>query len=457
MVVIVVMAGIVAMWWHLVPRHISKPHCKNAVSDAVPGIWASAPSNHSSVITAPIPSISGRARVVVPGSATGGFWNGAKLYSDNRCWPWHSSEPSAAWMHMYEVEAILLRAAAMLPASSGLASVTDADLLLLPLSVTCEIHRCDTSKKSASGTGMERCKQLVTRDLVNGAAAALEQALPEWWLRRRPAVVIAAAWDRGREILHRGSASISTLRLLEHAVWLEPMRPQSMPFARSVIVPPLAMVPRESAAQSDSTAIALRVEPLMGRPLLFTFAGSILGGSQYSRGFRQELAHIYGSAGKSPGCWTDGDGRLGAQGRSRGVLVAHTLSAGGGEYAEALATSDFALCPEGWSPWTPRPFEALAALAVPVIASEVVELPGSGWLDWQAFSLRIPAGPESARAVEAQLRRLPAATVHAMRLRGLAAAPFVSWRENAVGVADWVLAEALQQWTAATSAANNHD
>jgi len=180
----------------------------------------------------------------------------------------------------------------------------------------------------------------------------------------------------------------------------------------SVVTPPVDVVPWAPAAQRHRADLALR-RSTAPRPHLMAFAGSFgEPKSAYSGGFRQGIAGLYGGRSRHPGCATnataDGDGP------ARGVFVgAHTGARAAN--GEALADSDFALCPEGWSSWTPRPVEALAAGAVPVLASDSVVLPGSGWLRWEAFSLRVPASREAALEIEAQLRAVPRDVVRTMQ------------------------------------------
>jgi hypothetical protein len=44
-------------------------------------------------------------------------------------------------------------------------------------------------------------------------------------------------------------------------------------------------------------------------------------------------------------------------------------------YVQELSVATFALCPGGWVGWTPRPFEALAVGAIPVLFDDDIRLP----------------------------------------------------------------------------------
>ena len=59
------------------------------------------------------------------------------------------------------------------------------------------------------------------------------------------------------------------------------------------------------------------------------------------------------------------------------------------EYTDAMLSSVFSLCPEGFLPWSPRLYEALQLGAVPVILADNVVLPFERFVDWKSFSAKI--------------------------------------------------------------------
>lgn len=59
-------------------------------------------------------------------------------------------------------------------------------------------------------------------------------------------------------------------------------------------------------------------------------------------------------------------------------------------YRTVPATSTFTLCPAGWSRWSYRVWEAVAAGSIPVILSDYMVRPFGDQLDWDAFALHVP-------------------------------------------------------------------
>lgn len=60
-------------------------------------------------------------------------------------------------------------------------------------------------------------------------------------------------------------------------------------------------------------------------------------------------------------------------------------------YWRELLKSQFALCPAGWAPWSPRLFDAVAAGAIPVIIADNWNPPfADDFLDYSRFSIRVP-------------------------------------------------------------------
>ena len=68
-----------------------------------------------------------------------------------------------------------------------------------------------------------------------------------------------------------------------------------------------------------------------------------------------------------------------------------------------MAAARFCLVPRGLTPASRRLYEAIASGCAPVVVSDEFRLPFGSWLDYDAFSLRLPekclsAGGASARA-----------------------------------------------------------
>jgi hypothetical protein len=59
------------------------------------------------------------------------------------------------------------------------------------------------------------------------------------------------------------------------------------------------------------------------------------------------------------------------------------------EYIESIESTVFALCPEGFLPWSPRIYEAIQIGAIPIILADNIVLPFERFIDWQSFSGKI--------------------------------------------------------------------
>ncbi|KAJ1557900.1 hypothetical protein HK405_014901, partial [Cladochytrium tenue] len=118
----------------------------------------------------------------------------------------------------------------------------------------------------------------------------------------------------------------------------------------------------------------LALPGVFGRRDVFAhFRGTIHEDFAYSRGVRQYLREL----GRThPGRYAVREGHAG------------TAAAYYGE----LAGTTFALCPGGWSAWSPRVFEAVAAGAVPVVVADGTRLPFETQLDWRAGAVKLAAG-----------------------------------------------------------------
>jgi len=58
-------------------------------------------------------------------------------------------------------------------------------------------------------------------------------------------------------------------------------------------------------------------------------------------------------------------------------------------YANAIMSSVFALCPEGYSPWTPRIYEAINLGSIPLLLADGIVLPFERFIPWRSFTLKL--------------------------------------------------------------------
>ncbi|CAF4278367.1 unnamed protein product [Rotaria magnacalcarata] len=59
------------------------------------------------------------------------------------------------------------------------------------------------------------------------------------------------------------------------------------------------------------------------------------------------------------------------------------------EYLESIMSSVFFLCPEGYSPWSPRIYEAINLGSIPLILADGIVLPFERFIPWRSFSLKL--------------------------------------------------------------------
>ena len=60
-------------------------------------------------------------------------------------------------------------------------------------------------------------------------------------------------------------------------------------------------------------------------------------------------------------------------------------------YVESIRSSIYNLCPEGFSPWSPRLYESICFGAIPLIIAEIIVLPFERFIDWRSFSTKFHA------------------------------------------------------------------
>ena len=61
------------------------------------------------------------------------------------------------------------------------------------------------------------------------------------------------------------------------------------------------------------------------------------------------------------------------------------------EYVHSLQSSVFALCPEGFLPWSPRIYESILVGAIPTLLVDNIVLPFERFVDWRSISVKINA------------------------------------------------------------------
>ncbi|KAJ3378073.1 hypothetical protein HDU92_007675 [Lobulomyces angularis] len=104
------------------------------------------------------------------------------------------------------------------------------------------------------------------------------------------------------------------------------------------------------------------------RKIFAYFRGTFIKDHKYSKGVRQFLWEI----GKT-------------HGEKFKIFEFHSEN-----YWNEMFNSTFSLCPQGWSPWSPRLFDSMIAGTIPVIFADGTKLPfETTKLDYSSFSLKL--------------------------------------------------------------------
>lgn len=82
-------------------------------------------------------------------------------------------------------------------------------------------------------------------------------------------------------------------------------------------------------------------------------------------------------------------------------------------YVDDIKKSIFCFAPEGWHPWTPRPYYGILLGCIPVVISEIQEMAFEEFINWDSFVLWVK--PKDIHNIDAILRSLPRAEVERRR------------------------------------------
>ncbi|PXF41432.1 putative glucuronosyltransferase [Gracilariopsis chorda] len=83
------------------------------------------------------------------------------------------------------------------------------------------------------------------------------------------------------------------------------------------------------------------------------------------------------------------------------------------KYLDDMMASRFCLAPEGWHPWSPRPYYGVLMGCIPVIISEVQELAFEDLIDWDSFVVWVR--PPDVRNLDSILRSFSEAEIKRRR------------------------------------------
>lgn len=235
-----------------------------------------------------------------------------------------------------------------------------ADYYLVPQYMACCYHQCLTSPR----------EQMCVLDTVNYLEKIIdyiEDKYPFWarnggrdhlfvnTLDDGPLMLNGTLWDRISQAIfltHTGK--------FEEGKDFKPGKDICIPAYRDYR--PVKITPEERYNPRPGS-------PAEHRPIMAYFRGGITSEKYYSNGTRLAIRKL---------------------GRTDPhffyVREGHSTS-----YWNELQKSQFALCPAGWAPWSPRLFDAVIAGAIPVIIADKWKPPFEGeFLDYSEFSIRVP-------------------------------------------------------------------
>ncbi|KAI9343750.1 exostosin family-domain-containing protein [Zopfochytrium polystomum] len=253
-----------------------------------------------------------------------------------------------------------------------------ADWFLVPHYSTCFYHACVFSQDPRPP---EDCK-LATGDYLAAILAHVRNDYRHWNASHGTDHVFVFSWDQGSEVLGWHHPVRTAVRNASH-VTLVGSRDRTDAFdpLRDVVVPPYAdlRAPRALAAlpfpvvvvptpPAAAAAAARLLLPSPRRPTHAYFRGTILPSPRYSRGARQYLREL-------------------ARAHPPPRYAVHTSHAPRDRYWAELANATFALCPSGWSAWSPRLVDAVAVGAVPVVIARGIRLPFEEVVRWDRFAV----------------------------------------------------------------------
>lgn len=239
------------------------------------------------------------------------------------------------------------------------------DYYLIPQYSTCYYHQCMDEDKDSVEWRMH-CRRQTTKYLQN-ILDHVEEKYPFWDRQQGQDHILVFTWDEASSLVVDKSLKnrlvssvhlthLGTDKLLKN---FNPIKDISIPVLRD-----FSLVSYEPTRFETDLA-----DPSKLRPLFAYFRGTIKETKEHGHGIRQ---------------WIQKFGREDRQ--NYYVKEEHSMF-----YWSELGKARFALCPPGWSSWSPRLFDAIVTGAIPVIISDDWVPPFSGTLlNYTDFTVRIP-------------------------------------------------------------------
>ncbi|KXS14696.1 glycosyltransferase family 47 protein [Gonapodya prolifera JEL478] len=253
---------------------------------------------------------------------------------------------------MYAVEVLFPKLVLSSPHHSP--SPSSATYFLVPHYTTCMYHQCIFSLHLTP----DECKSRASSYLA-AILDDIQNTHPFWKRSGGTDHILVFSWDQASEILGWTFPVRARVLPAVHLTLLgtTTLHPNFSPH-KDIVIPPYA---------NYTLPLFLTYRPPSQRHILAHFRGTIHKDLAYSLGVRQRLVdlskrhphlfHVH--EGHSTGHWSE------------------------------LSDSVFALCPGGWSPWSPRLFDSLVAGSIPVIFADDIQLPFEDIVDYHKVAFRL--------------------------------------------------------------------
>ncbi|KAJ3293676.1 hypothetical protein HDU79_012044 [Rhizoclosmatium sp. JEL0117] len=294
---------------------------------------------------------------------------------------------------------------------AGLGVVGEAneawDWLLVPHCATHVYHSCVFD---SLGNGKQRntdeCKEVAAQH-VQQSVNKISSLWPYWNSSEGSDHLFVFSWDQASEVLGWDSPIRSQISKAVHLTTLGSTNPSVLPnfdYVKDVVIPTYSQFTHAFDIYPDlpfyhssniipfsrilkalfdgwkwihvNTGTQLRlISPIdpgwafKSRPIFAYFRGTIIEDYRYSFGVRQYLRELGNSLPE----------RYYVKDRHTSIE----------NYWQELGNSRFCLCPSGWSPWSPRLFDCIVALSIPVVFADDIVFPFESQIPYNSFVIRI--------------------------------------------------------------------
>ncbi|KAI8620463.1 exostosin family-domain-containing protein [Chytriomyces sp. MP71] len=254
---------------------------------------------------------------------------------------------------------------------------------LIPHHTTCVYHACVFDEESQLKGNTDACKAMAARHIESILDRIITE-YPYWNRTGGSDHMLVFSWDQASEVIGYHSPIRKQISSCVHLTSLgtrDPNASANFDINKDIVIPPFANYTAAfekfpTAFKSYNPIVDLLTSRLFSsdwslrqRPVFAYFRGTIIEEYRYSFGVRQYIKEL-GVA--LPDRYFIREGHVEPN-----------------EYWEELANSTFSLCPSGWSPWSPRLFDSIIALSIPVVFADDSILPFESEIPYHNFVVRI--------------------------------------------------------------------